>query len=1079
MTRASRPTDSPAPAAHAPRPTARQRGKLASLLMVLLGLCGLLAVATAVGYYFLFSRGGERPVVLIHSPRHRQKVEVGQAVTIQSSVRDGGELDRVELWVDGQLIEAQSGELARDNQAFQMLARWQPSSPGTHTLVARAFDARGRRSQAAISVEAFQSIDRDDDGEPDDGDACPDQPGSPTASGCPDRDGDGVQDADDACPDTPGLASDGGCPLSSDSDRDGDAILDEEDACPDQPGLYWAEGCPDADDDGVLDSEDACPQEPGSLEQDGCPEPGDRDSDGVLDAADACPDEPGLLEQAGCADHDGDGVRDGDDACPFEHGLSGLAGCPDADGDGVRDAQDLCPDKAGPTGNSGCPLTDAGDRDGDGVHDDVDLAPGELGSSEHGGVPIPGGGPDNDGNGIPDAEELPRSFLDVLEPLWPSGGLWGRLRPADDVRIMVPVEFQALEFQVYNDYDEVHCYAGLAGGDVERYQFEPLGEREWDIVSHFGAENSRHLAVPMGGPLEVQVECGAHDILPVSGGAQATYWTLGSLVRSHSPSDWDGHVITVRSAEGAEGHSFQARYRLCRDSCQEAAFAPPILSLFSVGGQLQLVWLWDGDKESIDGFSLYRNGNRIQPLPKNSSSAVLYSGPACGERWEFQLTAYAGRDARRPDRESPLSNTASWQSAPCSQWGEPAPDERYRYVVEKPWYKTRNWGYYQNPEGHLDMFRDDEESGAYQRYLAEFWGPYGTAKVRSSATGGRYVEFYCDNVKPPDTPNPGVNCYSYRPSPDDIENVMFFSTGNSGWKYGPNIAASTVRTDEDPFGDDEYAREYNVHNDGWVYHIIHNRGNYRRYYDPGNTLLVVAPHPGYPWDIDHKSNARADYIEWFKQRTNNFQNVKRIVLGGYSRGGVLAMALGRELRLALHTGADWYEPAHSDGVKLVILSLDPGGSQHGDHLERQDGNMNIPNDGGSGHYGSGHCHRLDIAFSMGINEDQSSYWIKTYLKNVIGESIYMDCAFHKNSCGSRGSHQREYTFCIDHSPWDGGGDLLGCPGSYNSSTWLRQHISSHDRNNHGDMGTHSRPELVEHYLNFMSWWLFRQREFLR
>ena len=118
------------------------------------------------------------------------------------------------------------------------------------------------------------------------------------------------------------------------SDRDGDAILDDVDACPDQPGLPSADptknGCPpppDRDHDGIPDAADACPDLPGPPSDDskknGCP---DRDGDKIIDPLDACPDIPGVPsddpKENGCPpDTDGDGIRDDKDACPTEKGL--------------------------------------------------------------------------------------------------------------------------------------------------------------------------------------------------------------------------------------------------------------------------------------------------------------------------------------------------------------------------------------------------------------------------------------------------------------------------------------------------------------------------------------------------------------------------------------------------------------------------------------------------------------------------------------------------------------------------------------------------------------------------------------
>lgn len=98
-----------------------------------------------------------------------------------------------------------------------------------------------------------------------------------------DRDNDGIPDDIDACPDEAedhqGNDPNDGCPMPP--DRDGDGIPDQYDKCPDQPedkdGIDDGDGCPedDADNDGIPDVVDACPKEPGSKNSDpkknGCP----------------------------------------------------------------------------------------------------------------------------------------------------------------------------------------------------------------------------------------------------------------------------------------------------------------------------------------------------------------------------------------------------------------------------------------------------------------------------------------------------------------------------------------------------------------------------------------------------------------------------------------------------------------------------------------------------------------------------------------------------------------------------------------------------------------------------------------
>ena len=94
-----------------PKPPVRRLGRVLVTLVVLLGLCFVLAVAVAAGYYFLWPRPEARPLVLINSPRYGEQVEVGQEVTVHSVARDEGKVVRVELWVDGQLQESQSSSL--------------------------------------------------------------------------------------------------------------------------------------------------------------------------------------------------------------------------------------------------------------------------------------------------------------------------------------------------------------------------------------------------------------------------------------------------------------------------------------------------------------------------------------------------------------------------------------------------------------------------------------------------------------------------------------------------------------------------------------------------------------------------------------------------------------------------------------------------------------------------------------------------------------------------------------------------------------------------------------------------------
>ncbi len=436
------------------------------------------------------------------------------------------------------------------------------------------------------------------------------------------------------------------------ADRDGDSVGDDMDACPDEPGNPAAAGCPDRDSDGIADSLDACPDEAG-LPEDGCPLPteGDRDGDGTLDIADACPDEVGSPLAEGCPDADSDGIGDARDACPSEPGAGD--GCPtpdDADADGVLDGDDACPHEWGLPEHAGCP-----DSDGDGVIDADDPCPAEAG--DDGGCPHAGGG---DG-GVPPVEDGGSDEEGVegeREPIGEGGG-WEAINL---------VRLEAFEFSVTQDYDEIYCYAGAVGRDMQRYgPFAPLGERRWDIVEHMGGENTRTLAAEVGHPLVLRVECTGNR-------GDSDSFDLGSFTQEYDESQWDGHLIEMLSGmtapeRGDPGHSFRVSFRLCLRSCDATSFPPPTARITEERvGPLTvnfLDWRWDGDLSEIDGYRLYVNGHHRETIREPYAARINLRSylPGCEERNEYTITAYRLDGIIR--RESPHSNSVSITGDTC------------------------------------------------------------------------------------------------------------------------------------------------------------------------------------------------------------------------------------------------------------------------------------------------------------------------------------------------------------------------------------------------------------------------------
>jgi ABC-type branched-subunit amino acid transport system substrate-binding protein len=301
-------------------------------------------------------------------------------------------------------------------------------------------------------VRECGNIDQDQDGIPNDKDACPDDNLEEISKidkdndlydkgvlrGClVDNDKDKVPDYRDNCPDTKryefkeGINSDG-CPV----DHDKDGVPDYRDECPKNTRFEIrtgvdSSGClVDTDKDKVPDYKDVCPKDSltelskGVYQQGdhiGCPI--DSDNDNVPDYRDDCPQNlPNEMEKGldlrGCpVDRDKDEVPDYRDACPknkhFEltKGVDSH-GCPiDTDQDRIPDYKDVCL-KNSPEEISkgvfqqgthlGCPID--GDQDGvlDYRDDCLNNSPIEIGK----GVNSRGCPRDTDKDEVPDYKDV-------------------------------------------------------------------------------------------------------------------------------------------------------------------------------------------------------------------------------------------------------------------------------------------------------------------------------------------------------------------------------------------------------------------------------------------------------------------------------------------------------------------------------------------------------------------------------------------------------------------------------------------------------------------------------------------------
>ena len=121
----------------------------------LIAICLLIAV---VGYLSTpRQKTASRPLVLIHTPVNRDRVDAGTATLIHATARHPSGITRMELWADGELIATtrpSDGEVANP---LVLSTHWQAHTAGRHILLVRALSAEGVYGQATVYVNAHVS----------------------------------------------------------------------------------------------------------------------------------------------------------------------------------------------------------------------------------------------------------------------------------------------------------------------------------------------------------------------------------------------------------------------------------------------------------------------------------------------------------------------------------------------------------------------------------------------------------------------------------------------------------------------------------------------------------------------------------------------------------------------------------------------------------------------------------------------------------------------------------------------------------------------------------------------------------
>jgi hypothetical protein len=131
------------------------------VLVILVGLVACLCLSSGLVWWGgrLKHTPSGGPSVRIIEPHYGDRVPMERGVLVQSEARDAANLvTQVELWVDGRLQWVDGSQEPQGSSHLYAAQGWQPSAPGSHTLMVRALNSRGAVGQAIIVVDAVEGL---------------------------------------------------------------------------------------------------------------------------------------------------------------------------------------------------------------------------------------------------------------------------------------------------------------------------------------------------------------------------------------------------------------------------------------------------------------------------------------------------------------------------------------------------------------------------------------------------------------------------------------------------------------------------------------------------------------------------------------------------------------------------------------------------------------------------------------------------------------------------------------------------------------------------------------------------------
>ena len=116
------------------------------LILVMVLIFGSILACTPTG------DGGAKPVVEVLSPPSGSRVAAGQEVEVQFRATDEKAVVRVELEVDGEVVDTQTSPSAEGQPSLTGLLRWTPTTPGSYSLMVYAYNS-DRVGSVGVGIE--------------------------------------------------------------------------------------------------------------------------------------------------------------------------------------------------------------------------------------------------------------------------------------------------------------------------------------------------------------------------------------------------------------------------------------------------------------------------------------------------------------------------------------------------------------------------------------------------------------------------------------------------------------------------------------------------------------------------------------------------------------------------------------------------------------------------------------------------------------------------------------------------------------------------------------------------------------